>query len=210
MGIRPRYLEIFCLTLLASAWPSGCVSDKSHEGSLPELDVQDPDPEKDKAGPDFCNPTGKTGAELTKCYEHNEGLYKEFDEEAKEREPWFNFPPDSWMESKELDEKYVLNVTAEAEAVKRLEAAPLVELAAADVQHFTGKPAAFPGKKPFLVRGLVYFKDTGTFTVFEKDQSIYVRHDSTGATTPPEKRSAVVVFLGQKPKDVFVDCQVAE
>ncbi len=201
-------LLALCFSLVSA---TGCVStEKSDPNALPELDVQDPDPEKDKGGPQFCNPTGKSGDELKKCYEHNEQIYGEFDAEAKQREPWFNFTPESWVTSKELDPKFIFNVTQEAEAVKKLETAPFVELSASDVQHYTGKAASFPGAKPYLLRGLIYFKDTGSFSVFEKDESVYVRHDSLGSSTPKETRSAVVVFLAFKPKTVYVDCQVAE
>ncbi len=201
-------LLALCFSLV---WATGCVStEKSDPNALPELDVQDPDPEQDKGGPQFCNPTGKSGDELKTCYEHNEQIYGEFDAEAKKREPWFNFTPESWVTSKELDPKFILNVTQEAEAVTKLEAAPFLELSASDVQHFTGKAASFPGTKPYLLRGLIYFKDTGSFSVFEKDESVYVRHDSLGSSTPQETRSAVVAFLAFKPKIVYVDCQVAE
>lgn len=198
----------FASSLVAA---TGCVSTaKSDPNALPEVEVQDPDPEKDKGGPEFCNPTGKTGAELKKCYEHNEQIYGEFDAEAKKREPWFNFTPESWVTSRELDPKFIVNVTQEAEAVSKLEATPFVELSVAEAQHFTGKNLTFPGTKPYLLRGLMYFKDTGSFSVFEKDESVYVRHDSLGSSTPKETRSAVVVYLSFRPKTVYVDCQVAE
>lgn len=199
---------LFALPLLGTG---ACVSaEKSDPNALPEIDVEDPDPEKDKGGPEFCNPTGKTGADLKKCYEHNEQIYGQFEAEAKEREPWFNFTPESWMTSTEVDPKFVFNVTQDDEAVKKLEAQPFYELTAAEAQHFTGKAASFPGTKPYLLRGLMYYKETGSFSVFEKDGSVFVRHDSLGGSTPKETRAAVVAFLPFKPKVVYVDCQVAE
>jgi hypothetical protein len=208
----------FVVALLPlAAGLGGCIHNKASSGDksaaedelLPEVSVEDPDPEKDGAGPAFCNPTGKQGEDLRRCNEANAALDKSFDDEAKKREPWFNFTPDSWEGSKELDQKFVASVVKEDEAVKRLEAAPLVELSGTEAQYFTGK-AALPGVKPYLVRALMYFKETGNFAVFEKDQAIYVRHDSLGNATPSERRSAVVVYLAYKPKQVYVDCQVAE
>ncbi len=195
---------------------TGCIHSRqaaANAETLPEPDelgVEDPDPEKDQAGPEFCNPAGKQGEALRTCFEHNESLYSEFADEAKAREPWYNFTPDSWAMSAEVDPKYVLTVVKPDEAVKVLEAAPLVELDGPAVAYYTGKAAAFPGLKAYLVRGLMYFKNTGAFSVFQKGQAIFVRHDSTGDSTPAETRSAVVVFLAHRPNAIYVDCQVAE
>lgn len=188
----------------------GCTTSRPAGDPLADLDVEDPDPDQDTDLPKFCNPTGKQGDDLKKCYEQNESLYKEFDDEAKKREPWFNFTPDSWASSEEIDSKHVLKVVKEPEAVAKLEGAPIVELTPTEVEFFAGKQTTFPGLKPFLVRGLLYFRDTGAFAVYTKEEAILVHHDSHGATTPNETRSAVVVFLTQKPKDVFVDCGVGE
>lgn len=212
--VRAHALSILSFAALLAA---GCVSghkNNAMDGELQAVDVEDPDPEKDKAGPQFCNPTGKAGVELQKCYEHNETLYKSFDEEAKKREPWYNFTPDSWVTSKEIDPKYVEPVVKEDEAVKKLEASPLIELSAQDAKYFGGKEVQFPGMKPYLVRGLMFYKDSGAFEVFEKDQAIYVRHDSLGDEKAKgaltERRTAVILWLPYKPKQVYVDCQVSE
>jgi hypothetical protein len=209
MALRAPIRSGFAVLALYAA--AGCVAKhepSATEDALPEVDVEDPDPDKDTDSPKFCNPAGKQGAELDKCLEFNETFYKKFDDDAKKREPWFNFTPDSWASVDELDEKYVLKVIAETEAVQRLEKAPYVELSPGDVERFTGHAAAFAGMKPFLVRGLLYHRATGAFSVFEKDQSILVRHDSIGDETIKETRSAVVVFLSAAPKTVYVDCGV--
>jgi hypothetical protein len=208
-------MRLGILLLPAVLTLSACMTAPKHdEGELAspeELGVEDPDPEEETVDqPAFCNPTGKKGEDLRKCYEHNETLYKDFDEEAKKREPWFNFTPDSWAQSPEVDAKHVFPVVHEAEAIKRLEAVPLVELTAQEVQRFTGKAPLGGALKPYLVRGLVYFRQTGAFAVFQKNGNILVRHDSIGGSTPPESRSAVVVYLDFKPKEVYVDCGVAE
>ena len=173
----------------------------------------DPDPTADAQAdlPAFCNPTGRQGPDLQQCLAKNAAIYRTFDDDAKKREPWYNFPVDSWVDSREVDQAQVLPVAArEGEAVKRLEQAPLVELTASEAQAFTGKADSPKGLKPYLVRGLYLFRDTGGFTVFTKEQAILIRHDSVGSASPKEHRTAVVVYLGFKPKSVFVDCHVAE
>lgn len=176
-----------------------------------ELDITDPDPaEHDDKTPPFCNPNSKQGDELRKCYEHNDSLYKGFEDEAKKREPWFNFASDSWLQAKEVEGQFVLPVIKEDEAVAKLANEAVVELSPAEAQTYSGKAATFPGRKPYLVRALLYFRDTGSFSVFEKDQAIFIRHDSIGTSNPGEKRTAVVAYLTFKPKQVYVDCQMTE
>lgn len=174
--------------------------------------IRDPDPDEDSRSgqPQFCNVTGKTGADREACVAHNRSLYQSFNDEAKKREPWFNFAPDGWAQSPEVPDDKVLAVVKETEAVQKLDQVPFVELKPADVTHYTGKGAQFPGLKPYLVRALVYFKNTGTFHVYQKDQAILVQHDSLGPDAPPEQRSAVVVFLASAPQNVYVDCGLLE
>jgi len=212
-----RRLDALVLAALACPWLAGCMAtNASHPETLPDPAViaaaEDPDPATDTGQdePQFCNPSGKQGAELAQCNKHNEALNQSFDEAAKQREPWFNFTPDSWVSSQELDAKYVVPVVRQAEAVKELEKTPLIALTSPEVEYYTGKKESFPGLQAYLVRGLMYFQQTGSFSVFEKGEAIFVRHDSIGDLTPDEKRTGVVVFLSFKPKDVYVDCQVAD
>ena len=176
-----------------------------------ELNIDDPDPaDKDDKTPAFCNPTDLQGAALRQCYEHNDTLYKDVNEESKKREPWFNFAPDNWLQAKELDQQFVFPVLHEDEAVGKLNHTAIIELSPAEAGHFTGKPQRFAGRRPYLSRALVYFKATGNFAVFEQDQEIFIRHDSVGPSSPGEKHSAVVVYLEFKPKEVYIDCQLTE
>src|SRR5690348_12341517 len=90
---------------------TGCIHQHRSAGApegvadeLPEpaqLADQDPDPATDPGGPQFCNPAGKQGAELKKCLASNDSVSRSFADEAKKREPWFNFAPDSWVTSTE-------------------------------------------------------------------------------------------------------------
>lgn len=200
------------IALLSAAWigfvTSGCVSTSgSGESSLA---IKDPDPENDPDAPNLCNPAGKTGAELAKCQEKNNAYFAQFEEEAKKREPWFNFPQDSWLDSTEIDSRYVISPTRESEAITRLEKAPFVELSQSDIRELTGKDMSVPGRKAYLVRGLLYAKDKGAFNVFEKNSSVYVRHEVEGVNPQTEKRSALILWLPYTPKNLYVDCQVIE
>lgn len=190
---------------------NGCMTAQNHApdelASVEELGVEDPDP-NEPAGPEFCNPRGKEGEDLRKCFEHNDAIYRGFEDEAKQREPWFNFTRDSWVQSPEIDSKFVVPVVQEDEAVKRLEKQALIELSPAEAEHLTSKPAPTGNVKPYLVRALLYYRENGIFAVFRKGDSILVRHDSRGASQPSETRSALVVYLDFKPKEIYVDCGV--
>lgn len=191
---------------LCGAGLTGCVT-ASKEGELPK--IQTPDDNDD--APQFCNPQGKTGAALKACIDQNEALYKEFDEEAKTREPWFNFTPDSWTDSQQVDAAQVQQVLNESEAVKRLEQKSFVELSSDDYEMLMGKKGTSTTAKPYLVRALYYFKESGEFTVFRKGSALLVQHDSIGSTdSPKEHRTGLIVFLDAAPTQVYVDCSLAD
>lgn len=211
---RLRYSQFFhvpqlmlALVIMGSL-STGCISTKG--GGESSVAIKDPDPDNDPDAPNLCNPTGKTGAELAKCQEQNNAYFAQFEEEAKKREPWFNFPQDSWVDSTELDRKYVHSPARESEAVKRLEKAPFVELSPSEIRELAGKEMSVPGRKAYLVRGLSYAKDGGAFNVFEKNSSVYVRHEVEGVNPHTERRSALILWLPYTPKNLYVDCQVIE
>lgn len=207
--MRPESLMVSAALMMAAC----STTEKYNNSALAspeELAIQDPEPDEVGDQPVFCNPTNKTGEELRKCYEYNESLYKVFDDEAKKREPWFNFTPDSWVQSPEIERRFVVPVLNESEAIKRLETTPSIELSPAEAQQLTGKAPVEGGRKPYLVRALLYYRETGAFSVFTKAGSILVSHESIGSSIPPETRSALVVYLDFKPKEIFVDCGVVE
>jgi hypothetical protein len=188
----------------------GCVSGGGTKTNDSGVEITYPDPDDDKDAPKFCNPTGKKGQELINCYEFNDKIYQSVNDEAKKREPWFNFATDNWVDGTELDPSRLFAVTKVEEAVAKLETVSFVEISLLEVEQLTGQKASVKELKPYLLRSLVYFDDTGSFSVFEKNGSILVRHDSIGTTIPAEKRTGLVVFLATPPKEVYVDCQVAE
>ncbi len=187
----------------------GCVTGTTKTNDS-GVEITYPDPNDDKDTPKFCNPTGKKGPELVKCYEFNDAIYQSVNDEAKKRESWFNFAPDNWVDSTELDPRRLLQVVKVQEAVAKLETQAFVEISLAEAEYFSGLKPEILSLKPFLVRSLVYFEETGNYSVFEKNGSILVRHDSIGNTIPAEKRTGLIVFLASQPKAVYVDCQVTE
>jgi hypothetical protein len=204
----PRMIQGILSLALLSSLQHGCVSVARKEDS--QVAVRDPDPDNDLDAPNLCNPTGKSGAELAKCQDQNNAYFAQFEEEAKKREPWFNFPQESWLDSTELDSKYVVSPVRESEAVKRLEKTPFVELSQVDIKELTGKEISVPGRRAYLVRGLLYAKDGGAFNVFEKNSSVYVRHEVEGVNPQTESRSALILWLPYTPKNLYVDCQVID
>ncbi len=178
------------------------------------LAAHDPDPDNDK-GPEFCNPAGKAGAALQACHAHNDAIYKEFENDAKAREPWFNFPPDSWADSKEVPTAHIVTVPAgpnSEAAVERLAKEAIIELDNDSAAKMAGRPApaGVTGQRPFLLRGLVYLRENGSFRVYEKGQAVLVRHDSSGDPTTTESRAPIIVYLPFKPSELFVDCQIGD
>lgn len=175
------------------------------------INVVDPDPEQDKLLPKQCNPAGKSGKSLDDCLAVNNRYYEQFDREALAREPWYRFTKESWLSEKELDPQFVFPVVTLSEAVKKLHDAPLIELNDEEVYQLTQKKAHFKDRKPFLVRGLAINPQSGQFSVYHKKNAIFVLHESIGsAQMQEEHRVPVVLWLTNKPEDVFVDCQIAE
>jgi hypothetical protein len=208
--MKSAYTFTVLMKCLFTVFLIGCVSGGSKKTNDSGVEVTYPDPEDDKDTPAFCNPTGKKGPDLVKCYEINEAIYQSVNDEAEKREPWFNFAPDNWAESTELDPSLIYIVLKPDEVLARLEQNEFLEIDALEVEKLSGKKPMTADLRPYLVRGLAYFEQTGSFSVFEKAEAILVRHDSTGTTIPAEKRTALIVFLATEPKAVYVDCQVTE
>ena len=175
------------------------------------IQVQDPDPEQDHLLPKQCNPSGKQGKELEECLALNQRYYENFDQEALAREPWYRFATESWLFDQELDPQFVFPVTTLPEAVAKLDKLPVIPLSDEDVFRLTQKKGSFKDRKPFLVRGLAIDPKRGQFNVYQRQKSIFVLHQSIGsAPLQEEHRVPVVLWLTEKPEEIFVDCQFAE
>lgn len=194
---------------------SGCQKNRETVIDLGEgfevIHVEDPDPEKDRQLPKQCNPNGKKGKELEDCLALNSRYYEEIDREALAREPWFRFAKESWLSEKELDPQFVFPVVTLEEAVEKLNKTPVVELSSDEVFRLTQKKNQFKDRKPYLVRGLAINPSQGQFNVYQRQNAIFVLHQSIGSVSAQEeKRLPIVIWLTQKPEEIFVDCQIAE
>ncbi len=96
-------------------------------------------------------------------------------------------------------------------AITLLTRSPIVPLSSAQAKAFVGTSfKAVPGKTPFLVRAVVLNEGTGAFDLYQLKQSLLVDHGSLGHEAVPMQRRALVVLLKVRPKQVFVDCEMAE
>ncbi len=202
-ALRLALLLCFCSACVSTPKPG-------EEEALPMV-FEDPSADDDgKDAPQFCNETGKKGDELAKCREQNRSIGAAYEEDAKKREPWYAFPAASWASAPEVPEDRVVPVKKEREAVAKLDQAAFAPLSTTELEFYTGGRAVPAGLQPFLVRGLLFYRQTGAFRVFQNDGAIFVKHDSLGHDATSETRSAVVVFLPQAPKHVYVDCSLIE
>jgi hypothetical protein len=69
---------------------------------------------------------------------------------------------------------------------------------------------AFGRLKPYLVRGVVGFEGTGSFTGYVQGKELWIIHGSLGRGAPTLRRRPVVVLLEEQPATVHVWASVAE
>ena len=87
----------------------------------------------------------------------------------------------------------------------------IVPLSVAQAKAFVGTSfKTVPGRTPFLVRAIVLNEGTGAFDVYQHKQSLLVDHGSLGHEAVPMKRQALVVLLKVRPKQLYVECEMAE
>ncbi len=211
LSIKTIYWSVGCLTILG--WTLGGCQQRGRAIDLGEgfevIYVEDPDPEQDNNLPRPCNPSGKTGAQLQSCLNHNEQIYEPMDREAIAREPWYRFSNDNWLSVVELDSKFVFPVSNVEGAIEKLETVSIVELSPKEAASLTRKSDSFQDKKPYLVRGLAIDPVKGHFNVYLKNDALLVMHQSIGESVKNETRLPIVVWLPQKPARIYIDCQVS-
>jgi uncharacterized protein YceK len=97
----------------------------------------------------------------------------------------------------------------EHEAEELLRETPTRELTPEEARHYSGQPVVpVSGTKPYLVRGVLL--NSGTFTLFAKDRTLWIEHGSRGHRPVPMKRRALVVQLEHAPANVFCTCGMAD
>lgn len=65
-------------------------------------------------------------------------------------------------------------------------------------------------KKPYLVRAIYASEGAGNFNVYAQKGSLWVIHQSVGVRVGQFKRQALVVFLKDEPKKVFVQWSMVQ
>ncbi len=114
---------------------------------------------------------------------------------------------------KRLDENrfQAIEASRELEAEQMLADVSCRELTGEEAGRFLGKAfEASPGGKSYLVRGVYLNRGNGNFSIYAKDDDLFVDHGSLGHHAVPMKRQCLVIFLEQAPKRVFVTCHMAE
>jgi hypothetical protein len=92
-------------------------------------------------------------------------------------------------------------------AIKLLEATPVVELEPDLFMTLTGITET-PSSSAFLVRALYYaFNPTG-FRIYAQSNSVWIHHGVLSSSNSMH-RYALVIFLKEKPGEVYVSCSVA-
>ena len=97
----------------------------------------------------------------------------------------------------------------QSEAQALLTEASTKEITVEEATRLVGHPLAV-GSKYCLVRGVILFEATGSFSVGINESSIHVHHGCLGRRTAEMSRKAIVVVLPFVPKTVFVSCSMAE
>ncbi len=198
--------SITCIAMIAA-----CTHTTEKTDSLADpATFQDDELVNGSKTPEFCNPQGKTGEDLTKCQAVNDAISQDIEDAAKKREPWFNFSRAEWSEQDLVADGTVIKIKEDkrTQAITALEKVEVIELTTADYTAYTGLSS--PTMKPFLVRALAFEGEPGTFQVFQKNNVLFVRHDAMGKIGTPEIRMPLIVLLKNKPSQVYVDCQIGE
>jgi hypothetical protein len=97
------------------------------------------------------------------------------------------------------------------ETLRLLESEPLVALDREQAARFARSDvASLPPGMPFLVRAVYVNLLTGGYRIKLVKGDLYVQHGSLGSYDRPKRRAALVVFLTERPANVYVTCSTAK
>ena len=95
-------------------------------------------------------------------------------------------------------------------AASLLKSTPAVRLSASAADALLAEPLNCPSNSnPYLVRAVLGFRGTGSFSVQQSEDGLLVTHGSLGHSTPPPQNTALVVCLTSAPKAVYGTFSVA-
>ncbi len=120
-------------------------------------------------------------------------------------------PPPSSSVFLTLDENRFASVidTLQPEAQAALADVPVKSISADEATRLVGHP--LPAGAAFvLLRAVVLFEGTGTFSVGVSGTSVYVHHGCLGRRPAIMGRKALVAVLATVPETVFASCSMAE
>jgi len=90
------------------------------------------------------------------------------------------------------------------QAQRLLETQPVVELRPGEVREFSGRDALPPpGFKPYLIRG-VHLGRRGYYSIALSGHAAVVMHETPVAPPSAMQKRPLVVFLREKPGNVYV------
>ena len=123
---------------------------------------------------------------------------------------WYAPPPSSSV-FLALDENRFASVidTLQPEAQAALADVPVKSIRADEATRLVGHPLP-AGAAYVLLRAVVLFEGTGTFSVGVSGTSVYVHHGCLGRRPASMGRKALVAVLATVPETVFASCTMAE
>ncbi len=99
--------------------------------------------------------------------------------------------------------------THQAEAQAALADVPVKQIGADEATRLVGHPLP-AGAVYVLLRAVVLFEGTGTFSVGVSGTSVYVHHGCLGRRPASMGRKALVAVLASVPETVYASCSMAE
>jgi hypothetical protein len=106
---------------------------------------------------------------------------------------------------------FLFEQATSSETLRLLEPEPLVALDREQAARFTRSDvASLPPGMPFLVRAVYVNPLTGGYRIKLLEGDLHVHHGSLGSSNRPKRRVALVVFLPERPANVYVTCSTAK
>ena len=109
----------------------------------------------------------------------------------------------------ELDHVWLVSYFHETEAQALLRDQPTHELSYEQAAYFADKPVAgVDGRRPFVIRGVTLA--SSLLNACEGEGFVLVHTDALGHRAVPMEKQPLVVLLTTTPRDLYVECSMAE
>jgi len=134
-----------------------------------------------------------------------------------ERDAWYrNLPsnlPQAWdSQWQELPSDRIVPIPRANQhiAIELLESVSWSALNPDDIDRLVSQYSKPMGFKPYLVRALSLNEGTGSYKVKIFQRNVFIHHGSLGRSAVSMKRQAIVLYLSEDPKEVYVTCSMHE